>query len=222
MKCAANNGERGGFTLIEVSISVALLALILGGLGLALQVSFGLFRRTAMESDLNARCGRALERVVSEMRGTGLDSFAQDLTTPLGMPTVWSETLEFGRGADWVADAMVWGEGRRFTIQLADGELDNDVDDDGDGLVDERALVLIRRPGEIDEDRVVIASNLCEYLEGEVPDGVDNNGNGLVDERAFCVALADAGIEIRLSLQRATSTGEIVVQTQTDVLQLRN
>jgi hypothetical protein len=189
---------------------------------LALSVSFGLLRRSSLESEVNARCGRALERVVAEVRGTGSGSFAQDLTTPPGLPPVWSRTLDFSPGADWVDDAVVWGDQRRLDLELGLGELDNGLDDDGDGLIDEHRLVLTLRPGQIDEARVVIVNDVAELLEGELWNGADDNGNGLVDERGFCVALDEAGLCLRLTIQRATPRGEVVVRTQTDTLFLRN
>ena len=211
-----------GFTLIEMMISATLLTVVLGGLALAMRGGFGLFSRVSRESDLNARGGRALNRAVSELRGTGQGSFEQDLTTPLGMPKVWSTTLDFRIATGWDGTSLLWGAERRIDVELAPGEIDNDLDDNGDGRIDERRLVFVLDPDLPTEMRVVLINGVSELLEGELPNGVDDNGNELVDEHGFCLDLDGDALTLRLSIETTDKHGELIVRTLTDTLLLRN
>lgn len=214
--------SRSGFTLLEALVSTCILTILLGGIVMASQRGLALFQTSSVNAEINARAGRAIDRVMRELLSSGIGTLQPDLTTPPGNPTVWSETLDYQAADDWVGGVVVWGTPRQLSLEYAEGELDNGIDDNGDGLVDEGALVLIEDPGGPGEKRVVLVNGVSELLEGEVQNASDDNGNGLEDERGFCVDLAGGFLTVRLSIERLGADGAVLVRTQQDSILLKN
>jgi prepilin-type N-terminal cleavage/methylation domain-containing protein len=213
--------EQSGFSIIEMVISVSLLAVVLASASMAVKRGNDLFVQVSVNNDVSSRSARTINRVVQELRGASDTTFVQDLRTPTGvLPKVWSPMLEFQVAEDWNG-AVVWGAPRRLVLELQAGEVDNGLDDNRNGLVDERTLVLLTNPGMADEERLVLAHGVAELLEGELPNGLDDNGNQIVDEQGFCLDLDEDALTIRLTLERMGPQGR-VVRTHEDTIFLRN
>jgi len=110
----------------------------------------------------------------------------------------------------------------RFVLDLEDGELDNDADDDGDGLVDERALHVVIDVGGPDEKRVVICKGVTERYTGEELNLADDNGNGLVDEAGFHVERDGDRLIVRLAVEVARSDGSRLERDGEVSIRIRN
>jgi len=213
--------ERAGFSIIEMAISMSLLAVVLGSASMAVKSGNDLFVQVSVNNDVSSRSARTMNRVVQELRGASDGTFVQYLRTPTGVMTkIWSPTLEFQTARDWNG-AVVWGDPKRFTLELQAGELDNGLDDNNNGLIDERTLVLLTNPGMANEERLILAHGVAELLEGELPNGVDDNGNQMDDERGFCLDLDEDALTIRLTLERMGPQGR-VLRTHQDTIFLRN
>jgi len=211
-----------GFTLVELIISLTLLAMILGSVGMIAVRGMSLFRESSARNEINARAGRTIDRVKRELLAArGSDAVAL-LTTPPGATTVWSTGLDFPTALDWQAGAVVWSSTRRITFELAPGELDNGADDNGNGLIDEGSVVLIDNPGLASQVRAVLVSGVRRFLEGEVRGGGDENGNGLVDEPGFCFSMEDGSLHMRLTLEKNRGADGLLARTLEDSLSLRN
>ena len=213
--------NRKGFTLIELAISVLILSITLGGLGLAMLRGMELFRTSTATATSRTRAGRALHRVVSELRSASSDTLT-DLTTPPGAAKFWADSIDYRHAVDWVDNALVLGPDQRIALELAPGELDNGIDDNGNGLVDERVVVLLDDVGAIDEQRLVLATRVAELLGGELPNGVDDNGNGIADEAGLCFDQEGSTVTIRLTLQGIGPSGELIERTFEDAIVLKN
>lgn len=211
-----------GAGLIEVLVAVTLTVLVLAGVVQATHRGMGAFRAGAANSEIETRAARAISRLARELLGASAGNVQPNLATPLGNPTTWSDSIAFRVGEAWVDGAIVWSAPRRVAWELAPGELDNDLDDNGDGLVDEGSLVLVLEAGMAEETRVVLASGVRKYLEGESFNGVDDNGNGLVDERGLAFDLDDDVLTIRISLERIGPDGNPIIRTQQASIRLRN
>lgn len=216
--------RRDGFTIIEMAIVFSLMAVVLASASMAVKRGNDLFEQVTATSEVSARAGRSMERIVRELRSASQITFAQNLTTPQAAPSkVWSPRLDYQTALDWDGVAVVWDVAQRFDLEMGTGEVDNGVDDNGNGLVDERTLVLLANPGQADELRAVIATGVAELLEGELPNGADDNGNQMDDERGFCLELDDNNaLTIRLTLERMGPDGRLIVRTQQDTILLRN
>jgi hypothetical protein len=120
----------------------------------------------------------------------------------------------------------VWGPRILYRVEPAPMELNNGVDDNSNGLIDEGVLVRIEDFGGPDERRVVLARGVSELLEGEDANGLDDNGNGLDDEGGLAITIRTSGtrdaLTLRLTLQGVDASGAILERTLETTVALRN
>lgn len=218
---SSHRSKAGGYTLLEMVIAVAILAGVSGSLAMNVQRGLQLYATSSSGAQLNARAGKTVLRITNELMSAGAGGMFPVLDVA-GPPTFWSSSLDFRVATDWAANAPVWGPTTRLALELAANELDNGIDDNGNGLVDESDLVLTHDLGGPDERRLVIGKGVLEYLEGEVPDGGDTNGNGLEDERGLCFSLENGVLTVRMSVGFVSSNGDFLARTYTTSIRLRN
>ena len=220
---SARRKHAAGYTLVELIIAGALLIIVAGGALRASLRGLELFRTNSANADVNARSGRAIERIMRELVSAGGLTLDPALTLTPPLPTPWASSLEFRSASTWTAGALVWGDLRRIAWQLGGGELANDADDDGDGLIDEGDIVLTEDVGGANERSVVLVTGVAELLVGELPNGLDDNGNGMVDEAGLCFDRTGGTLNVRVTLERlAPQRQAILSRTLEDSLRLRN
>ena len=110
----------------------------------------------------------------------------------------------------------------RIALEYQTGEVNDGVDNNGNGVADEGTLVLYRSWGLADQRRVVLCRWVGEYAAGETGNGADDNGNGLADERGLRFSRVGDVITISLSLERPDSNARALVRTVTTSIWLRN
>ena len=66
--------RRSGFTLLEVTLATALLAAVLGAALMVVQRGKSAMAEGHLHARAEARAHRALERVLAELRGAGIDA----------------------------------------------------------------------------------------------------------------------------------------------------
>src|SRR5262249_41383601 len=98
----------------------------------------------------------------------------------------------------------------------------NGVDDDGDGLVDERNLVMTRNVGTANEVSIVLCHDVARWYPGEISNVADDNGNGVVDESGFNVQRTGDLLTIRLCIEQPTAGGQKISATAETGVVLRN
>ena len=111
---------------------------------------------------------------------------------------------------------------RQIVAEAEAGDAPDGIDNDGDGLIDERALVFIRDVGLATQRRIVLCKGVLEYLEGETFNGADDNLNGLEDEPGFHLERNGDVITIRLSVGKQGPGGVTLVRTAELDVRLRN
>ena len=209
---------RAGFTLIELVISVALLGMVIGSAAMVSSSGYRLYQATSLESDVEARAKRALDRLAMELKPAARSSLVPDPVGNLGVAS-----MQFAQGVDFTgAGVIVLGPPLRILFERDGAELANGVDDDNDGLVDEGSLVLVRDEGGPDERRVVLVNRVRALLEGETANLIDDNGNGLIDEPGFCVQRVDDLLTMRLSVEELGPYDERIVRTVETSVWTRN
>ena len=216
-----SHNDRAGYTMLEMVISVTLLSLILGGvvsLGLA---GSGAFKAGVTTTTLDNRVRQSSERLAKEIAGARRGTLIPDPQPIPGIQGVGTSTLDFEQNVGFAAGAIQWGPRTRVAFEYEAGELNNGADDDGDGLIDEGAIVMTVDPGSAAARRTVLATGVSELLEGETANGADDNGNGLVDESGLVFDLDGTALIIRASLERMQNNRRIVRTIETSVL-LRN
>jgi len=218
----AGRGSRAGMSLLELTISLALLSIVMLGVFHATERGLGVFRQSTANGEISVRAARALGRVLRELLAADGSTFNPPLTPPVVGPNLGNPGARYQSAIDFQAGAIVWGPQSEVRWQLEEGETANDVDDDGDGLVDEGSLVLLRNAGAADELAVVLANGVSELFEGELPNNLDDNGNGLVDEPGFCLDRDGNVLNVRLSLERMGPDGRLIVRSQEAAIAVRN
>ena len=209
---------RAGFSLLELSISVALMALVLTT---ALQISDSVAEGSSSAvtaARAEADVGRAVERLAEHLKGSGS-----------GWCGVWAElvpehdvtyTRVTGYDEDTAAPAT---EEERIFLERLPTDPDDGADNDGNGLADDGRVVWVRSPGTADELRTVLCDRVPESLAGEI-DGnlVDDNDNGLVDERGLAFDFAAGRVRIRLTVVERDQNARDVVRTVERIVWFRN
>lgn len=209
-------GARGGFTLVEMSVALVLMSVIGGLFFLTTESASNATRTGIAVAELDGQALRALDRVCESLK-----SSSADLATPQAVTPFHGTELDFQRGLGADADGeIIWGPLERFELQY--DEADDDLDDDGDGLVDEGRLVWIENPGAVGERRTVLCEGVREYLAGETFDGDDENENGLIDERGFALDFDGNKVTVRLTLAARDGNGHVLTSTVQRSVVFRN
>lgn len=211
--------HESGLSLTELMIALGVLSMVMGGIVTASLSGQGAYQRGISNTDLETRVNRAMERIVRDLSSANSGALSPPAADG-------DDHLEFQRPADSIDGHIVWGPVTRYAFELMSGELDNGLDDNGNGLVDEGSLVRIEDPDGPDEKRLVIANRVSELLEGELPNGLDDNGNGLVDEAGLNFTLevgsGTNALVVRLSLQAVGPNGQTFSRTAQTRVALRN
>ena len=209
-------GSRAGVTLLEITLGLTLFAIVSSAAVVAGRSGVGAFENTTRTADLEARLRRAVDRVALELVVSIQDELDPDPESDFG-----TSDLLFRPAVDLNGTEPVPGDFQRIALEMDSAELDDGIDNDGDGLVDEGQLVLIRDDGGADEVRVVLANGVAEMYEGEEANGVDDNGNGVIDEAGFNLQREDDVLVVRLCLQKS-SAGDITTRSLETSVRLRN
>ena len=199
---------RGGFTLVELAVSLVLITVMMGGLMIVSHNITSAVRAGTASAALEAEGETAIRRLVEILREASTDS-----VTPRPAAPFSTSRVDFLRADSWNVKGFQWNPLERIRLELRPGELDNGLDDDGNGLVDECRVAWITDPGGPGQRVVTLCHSASELLGGELPNGVDDNGNGLIDEPGLCVVFEDDGALVRLTLQRRDSEGRLLTRT---------
>jgi len=195
--------RRRGFSFVEVMIGTFVLSIL--GLGVAgMQGSVEKTLSTdSRRMDAVARASRALEQVARQMRSASLSSLK---TKPYGYQT-WQAPTNGTAMDELQFQALVYDPENpadlatasdAFTLQLIASSTDpvNGKDDDNDGAVDSKCLVLVR------------------------PDLPDLN---ILDHVSSCeLELNDRTLEIRAIVSLRTPAGVTLVESVTASVEIRN
>jgi hypothetical protein len=120
-------------------------------------------------------------------------------------------------------DAPVWGPPERLLLEYSPGEVDDGIDNNQNGLVDECRVVWLENPDTVNERRTVLCNWVRETLEGETPgNNADENGNGLDDEPGLCFDFDGNRVTIRLTVERLSPEGFSIMRTLERTISFRN
>lgn len=208
---------RSGFTLYEVAITVALLGLVFAATGMVSRSTSDLANYSGEKSRTETRARRALDRVVTELAMAGAGTLDPDPDAP-----AWTEELEFQCATGVAGNAPTWGAVTGILWEREPAELDDGQDNDGDGLVDEGRVVLVRNAGLVNEQRTVLCTGVAEFAQGETAAVGDENGNGLDDERGFSLQRDGELMTVFLTLQEQVEPGQVLTTSVRTSIRLRN
>jgi prepilin-type N-terminal cleavage/methylation domain-containing protein len=211
-------GGRGGYTLIEMAITLSLVGLILGSLTNVLTSSGNAYEQGAASANAQALVRRAGERLGQLLENAGSGTL---LPNPVGIACS-DLVFQAATGVDPATQAITYDNSARLRFLYESGELNNGLDDDGDGLVDEGSVEYTRNYLLASQRLVVLANGVTELLEGELLNGLDDNANGLVDEPGFSVTRVGNLLRVRISLAAPVGGAAAAVATSDTALRLKN
>lgn len=218
MQTQRHNSRQSGFTLVEMVISTAIMVIMMGFLLTLQNTSAATADQTRLQDQAESTLARNLQRVADEMRSIADASIWEDLEGMSGA----SDTLTYQTVVSLNGAVATLGPVTRIATELETSEQLNNLDDDGDGLIDESALYLTRNVGETDEKRVLLCRGVTEYYTGETLDNADENGNGLVDEPGFHIAREGDRLVVRLAVRVTHSDGASMQREGEVSIEIRN
>ncbi|MFT4538544.1 MAG: type II secretory pathway pseudopilin PulG [Planctomycetota bacterium] len=206
-----------GYTLIELMISLSLLTALVLSVFEVTQRSANAVRTGAVVTQLQADSERTLRRVVDRVQMTSSGRLTPRLASPLSSPR-----CEFQLPIGFDGSDVVWSTAQSLSFELDTLEVDDGIDNDGDGLVDEGRVIWTESAGDPNSRTVSWASGVRRYLEGEEPNNIDDNGNGLIDESGFAISVDDEIVTIWLTLERIETGDSTLIHTSRASVRLRN
>jgi hypothetical protein len=161
---------------------------------------------------------RALAILSRELAGADVTTLSPDPTSAFGSDNLRFQTPSF------VSNTGIVTLNAPVTVALLmdTRETDNGIDDDHDGLVDERMLVVTRNIGTASQRSSVLCHGVAEWLEGESSNGLDDNGNGVRDERGFSVQRVGDLLYVRLTIESPTKDARSAKWTTSTAVALHN
>lgn len=200
MKTAWSQGRgAAGFTLLEVTVAITLLALVLVNLYTLLGDSSDALERKNARFGTDVEARRVLDRIAMAVIGAELAS----LQVPNAAPNS-SSAIDYSVNMGMEAGEIVWSPGRRIAHQSG-----NEVQ-------------WRENPGEEDERRATWTRAAAQFLEGETQNGMDDNGNGLIDERGLSFEVDGKMIVIRLTIEKPGPDGTLNTKTLETRVTCRN
>ena len=207
MKHLTHESTAAGFTMLEAMISASLLVSLVLVVGLASDRASGAFDEGRFNQDLDMTAHRALDEIA-----TSLEAARAQGLTPGSQPDFGSPTLTFQQVVGYDGAPQL-GPTQTIRFELEPDELDDGLDNNGNGLVDEGRAVWIEDEGNPGERTKVICRRVRRMLEGEQPNGGDDNGNDLLDEPGLSFEVDTRVVTIRLSLEGLDPRGRLVTKT---------
>lgn len=209
--------SRAGFTVIEVVIVAALLVVLTGSVATVCLRGDQACTETSLQVALDTKTRRTLDRIVAELTCAGAGTLVPNPTSQFG-----TDTLRFQTANDFAVGAVVWGTPSRIGFEYMSGEVNDGVDNNRNGLIDEGRVVLTLNVGAGNEQRVILCENVSEYLQGEKSNGADDNGNGVIDEHGFSIQRVGNALNVRLSLEDTLPGQSPHIRTLETSVSLRN
>jgi prepilin-type N-terminal cleavage/methylation domain-containing protein len=197
---AAARGPRAGFTLLEVMISLSLLA-VLSWQGMAFfQHTGSTARRESAEVVVEDQARTLLDRIALAILGANRETLIPESLAP------------------WSASDL------RYQVQLGlqDGEVVWGAPEEIAHAPDFREVFWAESPGTAEERRIVWARLVAPFIGGELPNGMDDNGNGLIDESGLTFVVDRNAVEIWLTLETVSAEGVTTTHTAHTVVTCRN
>lgn len=210
------SNEASGFTLVEVCVGLTIVVIALSSAALVSKSSQQAYRFSVSEGTLERRLHSTLNRVAESLAWTG-----SELLSPDPDPFIQCTDLQF-QEVTYEGGEQVLGQFMRIRSELEPGEAADGLDNDGDGFIDERRIVMVTDDGGPEERSVVLCSGVREMGAGEEPNGLDDDGDADVDEPGFWIERDEGVLIIHLALEGEGPSRERLVRSAQLATRMRN
>jgi len=212
-----NPERRAGFTLVEVALATTILVVALGSLVLFSRNSATALNSGASQAELEAELRRTLRRMSEELISSGVGEI-----TPQPFPPEGATQLVYRRSEGQVNGRIRWSAPRRLALAPESGEVDDGLDNNGNGLVDEGRIEWTIDLGMPEERTVTLCHGVRELGRREEDNAQDDDQDGLVDEPGLAFRLEGGRLRLSLTLERMGPQRQPVAQTLETVVRPRN
>ena len=209
---------RRGFTLIEVAIVATIVSVVIAAVGVFELSNRKTLEQTSAFGSAQDLAHKALERVLKELDGASIATLVPDPTGALGSDTI---VFEKSLGVN-AAGTVVWSTRTRIALDMDDGETLDGLDNDRNGLTDERKLTVTYDFGTGTARTVTVAHRVCALFPGETANGADDNGDGVIDEKGFSVRRVGNLLNLRIAVGARSAGATWVNWQESSTLRLRN
>lgn len=218
MKLLRNGARlRAGFTMLEMAMAVALFSIVIGS-AMAIVMDGSDTTRTSQQRAVAAsKAQRALDRVITELRIS-----SRDVVTPDPSGSEGASGVQFQQPAAVAGGVVTWSGVLQVLWESAPEDPLGGGDDDGDGLVDEGRLILVRNLGTAQERRIPLVNDVPRFDPDELDNDLDDNGNGVIDETGFNIQRVGDVYTLRLAISEPGRGGERTVGRAQASIRLRN
>jgi len=206
---------RAGFTIIEILVSVSVLGIAFASISMVAQANMRAHSVGALEVSMESQVTDTVDRVIEELRLAGRETVTVGGTSN-------SIQYELPLGLSPLDSSMMWDQPRLIRFEYEAGEINDGVDNNGNGLVDEGLVVLIEELGTVNERRLVLSRWVREVAAGELPNGIDDNGDGRIDESGFSLTRQGSTVSVHLTLERIVEHGPALQSSAETSVKLRN
>jgi hypothetical protein len=162
-----------GISMVEIAVGLALVATASGLIATAVSRASRVASASLLQSRLSEDARRLATELSGDLRRSGADRSPGDGE---GSELAVGGSLSFrvATGFDEAASVPTWSAAPVvYALALEERETANGRDDDGDGLVDEGALL---------RDGRILATGVVAFTATLLGDGVDDDGDGLLDD----------------------------------------
>jgi type II secretory pathway pseudopilin PulG len=192
--------ERGGFTIIEALIAMALVGLVLTKLTMVVTQAQKAHTNEVATMVLEDQAAQVLDRVAFAIIGSDADTIDPVVEAPFS-----TDELSFRISMGVEEGEVIWGNPEQIGLR-------------GDGS----QLYWGQNVGEVEERIVVWCNTVSEMLEGELLNGYDDNGNNLDDELGLSFDKNGKSITIRMTLVTVDKEGRSREVTEQTTVTCRN
>lgn len=190
--------SRAAFTVLEMIISLSLVALVVTNIVMAMESSTKAYESGADRLEVEDQARRTLDRIALAVMGSSRDGLAPGQQFPFD-----THTLTYRLNLGYQDGEVVWSDPERIRREEAQAE-----------------ITWAKNPGIAGEQRVVWTKWVADFMRGELDNDIDDNGNGLIDEKGLSFTIEEELVTIRLTLEKENPDGQSVVvfvETQVNV-----
>lgn len=196
----AKQSLRAGFTMLEIMIGLAILAIVLGNIAMLQKASGDAYESGVFRSVLDDSADSTMDRIAIAVMSTSIDRLDEVPIAPF-----FQNTIDYEVVMDVVDGEPVYGTAEQIEFVSNEGQ-----------------IVWKRDPGAAGEMEVSWSRDVSAMLEGEEPNGEDDNGNGVADEEGLAFDRDANQITIRLTLSRSDSNHVEYTRTRIRRVTCRN
>lgn len=177
--------SRRGASLLEIVISFSVVLLLVGLVAEAVSTSRGAYGQGMSSSAVESLARRTLDGMA--VRLTGASAATVRVDNPAPPPAANVITWIDWQSVEGYAGGAILGTQSRIQLELMPGELDDGVDNNANGMIDECRLVFL--PDVFaGGPQIGLVGFVTRFAEGELANGADDNGDGNVDEAGLSLA----------------------------------